>query len=142
MEYACVVCSPYFQTNMDALERVQHKFYKILEHDYTTLENELSLAPLSKHRDQFGAEFIFKLVHGKIDCPSLWDRIAFHLPYEGIRHQFTFQIPDHRTTYRANCPLDRSMSVINDSNFDIFNITLSHFKTILGNWDNVIFVLM
>ncbi|VEN38854.1 unnamed protein product [Callosobruchus maculatus] len=137
LEYCSVVWSPYYQIHSDTLERVQHKFLRycayrfnsgIINHQYHNLEQQLSLLPLSTRRDISGAVFIFKVTRGLIDSPELLTALKFNVPNQGLRQNATFIIPFHRTTYGLYNPLDRYCRIINDSDVDIFYITLPQLK--------------
>ncbi|XP_050517767.1 uncharacterized protein LOC126892301 [Diabrotica virgifera virgifera] len=138
LEYCLVVWSPYFQNSIDTLERVQHRFLRycayhvhtaIRNHDYSYIEQQLSLPPLKNRRDISGAIFI---IHGFIDCPNLLNHIKFNVPKQALRYHQVFNIPFHRTTYGIHNPLDRYMGLLNEFDYDIFNLTLSRFKRSLA----------
>ena len=142
LKYCSVVWSPYHQIHINSVERVQHKFlrhcaYKshiaIVDHDYGFIENHLALMPLASCRDVCGAMFIFKLVHGDIDCPQLLSYIRFNVPHQGLRHHVTFNVPFHRTFYGIHSLIDHYMGFLNKHpNIDIFNATISQVKRSLA----------
>lgn len=138
LEFSSVVWSPYFQNHIEHLERTQHKFLKvcayregmhILDHDYTFMEQHLSLPSLKHRRDFLGASFIFKVVNGMVDCPELLSVVGFNVPnYLALRHKNTFRVSFHRTTYAMYNPLDRYMSLLNGVNVDVFYSSLRQLK--------------
>uniref|UniRef100_A0A6P7GJH9 Uncharacterized protein LOC114343445 n=1 Tax=Diabrotica virgifera virgifera TaxID=50390 RepID=A0A6P7GJH9_DIAVI len=141
LEYCSVVWSPYHQIHIATIEKVQHKFLKycayktqtyIENHDYTGIEQRLSLAPLSVRRDISGGVFVFKIINGLIDCPSLLDSIRFNVPYPGLRYNVTFNTAFHRTSYGSNMPLDRYMCFLNGFDMDLFNISLGQLRRSLA----------
>lgn len=125
--------------------RVQHKFlrvcavksnFRISDHD--AIESQLNLPPSRERRNIFGLAFLFKIVNGIIECPSLLSGISLNVPYYfGLRYPLTFNIPFHRTSYGVNSPIDRYLSMLNNLNLDIFNMGLAKFKT---NCKNVMHV--
>ena len=91
LEYCSVVWNPYYITHIDKLENVQRKFLKHLCfkvdrcHPPRGLPQSLYLARFqlqSLHLRRFlsGITFLYKLLHGSIDCPSLLSLIYFKVP--------------------------------------------------------------
>ena len=142
LEYCSVVWSPYYCGHIDTLERIQHRFLRhcafrlhcvIVDHNYGPLEQQLALPQLRKRRDISGAIFVYRIIHYLINCPDLLCRIQFNIPRHGLRHQATFNIPFHRTSYGVCNPLDRYMGILNDcGTVDIFNVRLGQLRRSLA----------
>lgn len=145
IEYCSAVWSPFFQIHSDSLERIQHRFLRvcasrsnvgIIDHDYGPMERNLNLPPLSERRDLSGLIFLFKIISGGVDSPTLLSRIGLNVPYyHGLRNHLTFNTPFHRTAYGANGPINRYLGRLNNLNIDVFDMKLATFKR---NCKNVI----
>ncbi|CAG9839219.1 unnamed protein product [Diabrotica balteata] len=92
---------------MDARDgkQVLNKQYKHKNHDYFCTEQQLSLP--KNRRDMSGAMFIYKILHGFIDCPNLLSQINFNVPHQALQYHNVFNIPFHRTTYDHGKKLTR-----------------------------------
>ncbi|XP_072385507.1 uncharacterized protein [Diabrotica undecimpunctata] len=73
----------------------------------------------------------YKIIHGFIDRPNLLSQINFNVHHQALRYHNVFNIPFHRTTYGIHNSLDRYMGLLNDRDFDTFNITLTQLNFIL-----------
>lgn len=116
LEYASSVWSPHYIYLKLAVEKIQRRFLKFLSFkldgtypqrniDYVSLLERHGLQPLDYRREVQGARFIWKLVHGRIDCPFLLSMISFLVPRSSSRSTNTFSLPFPRTNILLSSPL-------------------------------------
>jgi hypothetical protein len=121
------------------LERVQNRFLRLIGvrmgFRYTEVPiNEVSfilgLLPLSDRRSLMDSVFLFKIVNGLLDCPTLLDKLEFHIPRQS-RHQQIFVRSHHSTAYHQHSTIPRLMRTGNNfcSHLNFFGCSASIFKT-------------
>ena len=141
LEYSTIIWNPFYANHISAIERVQHKFLRIINHklgigisdlDYDAIMSLLNLQSLEDRRNFFDIAFLSKLVNGKIDCPVLLGMINFRLPTHRTRSNNLFEIPFHNTNYGYANAIDRIQRSANRTShrFDIFHDSLETLKSI------------
>lgn len=140
LEYAVCVWSPYHTTQIIRMERVQRCFIRYALRrlpwtdpvnlpDYTGRCALIALETLATRRTNLQRLFIFDLVTGSIDCPSLLLNVSFYVPSRQLRVRDLLYVGRHRTSYGFHNPLDvcfRSFNCVRDL-FD-FNVSKTIFK--------------
>lgn len=120
LEYGSVVWGPYTVSDINQLERVQHRFLRIccfvlgipyLAHNYNNIANVLGLPSLAERRTTLSIKFIRGLITNHIDSPCLLSQVNFKVPLHVSCSQVTFHIPTANTNYLQNEPLRRIMSL-------------------------------
>lgn len=139
MEYCSVVWRPHYATHMLRLERVQKRFVWHLAFSegkskrlpsYRARLCHFKMQSLSMRRDITDALFVYKLLHNKIDCPSLVKLIRFRAPSRYPRNKITPLCPPLRkSVLGANSPIPRLCKIINDRSdiVDVHHDSINNF---------------
>jgi len=133
LEYNSVIWSPYKKYQIHCLENVQNRFIRFLafkcnviresHSPYQPLLNLFQIDCLSDRRKLIDLKFLFKLVNGYTDCPELLSCLNFNVPQRRTRSTNIFYICSQRTNYSLSSPINRIMSLANETNIDLFNFT-------------------
>ena len=123
LEYCSVIWSPYYDSHINSIERIQSKFLIALSRKvgmYTDLNYQskcdaLGLEPLFIRRFQLDLMFFYKLMSGKIDAPDLLGQVCLNVPCRNhnIRSNYLFKVPYYRTNYGFYSPLSRMLRLYN-----------------------------
>lgn len=142
IDYASVVWSPFYQSHIITLERVQNRFLRfcafklhirIEDHDYDNVRDILNLPTLESRRTFNGIIFIFKIINSIIDCPYLLESIGFNTPVRRLRNPELFHIDFHSRNYAQCSPINKALKALNSLDLDVFGSTLASFKRQLRN---------
>lgn len=146
LDYCSLIWSPIYECHSYSIESVQRRFLKYLVFmedgiypargaDHNLLLARYNEQPLKKRRDIQSVSFLFKLLHGIIDCPLLLEKIDFHVPHVRSRHQNAFRLKVARTNILYQCPIYNMCQNFNYlSNIcDIHSDSLNIIKTRLIN---------
>ena len=136
LEYCSVKWNPYYGVHKASLERVQHKFLRMVNYklginidnlNYDYLISHLKLNTLEQRRDYYDLSFLFKLISGKIVCPIILSRLNFRIPSHSTRFQDMFVVPHHSTNLGKTSAIDRIQTLANkhSTNFGL-SITTPH----------------
>lgn len=140
LEYAAPVWSPYYAAPTLSIERVQKKFIRFALRllpwndpnnlpDYSDRCKLISLELLSVRRVELQRLFVFDILTGTIDCPTLLEQIPFYVPPRQLRHVPMFVVPFHHSNYGYNNPIVsciRAFNVVSEE-FD-FDMSKTVFK--------------
>src|SRR5699024_10322531 len=118
LEYASLVWYPYYASHNAAIEKVQRRFLKYISFklddaypqrniEYNILLERHGISSLARRRELFSAKFGWKLIDGKIDCPTLLGGLNFHVPRFNARYNSTFLLPRARTNHLRRAPLTK-----------------------------------
>lgn len=148
LEFASVVWSPCYHIHIKRIEQVQEKFLKSLSFKFhypcTSYDSRLkhfNLTPLSLRRKLMDLTFLYKILNGKIICPSLLCRIPFTVRSHGLLRSLRplrnrnklFILPNYNKNYTRNSYMYRTLHLYNSelsaSNIDPFNDTIDVFKS-------------
>lgn len=134
IEYASVVWSPYYQSHVNRLERVQRRFLKYLSFKldarYPEIgipERELlrrhSVCSLEDRRTVSQLKFLHNILHNKVDCSDILNQLNFLVSRAAARQADTFYVPTPRTNICKFSPISRMCNAYNahQERFDIFN---------------------
>lgn len=141
LEYASVVWSPYYQCDIDRLEKIQKKFLmtchfrnggRRLDYSYTSMSRQLSLAPLKLRRHNSDMCFLYKLVNGMVSCGFLSEQLVVH-PGSRTRQRVFFRLGFHATNYAFYSPFARICRDFNNSNLQLHHTSLNSFRRALPN---------
>jgi len=122
LEYATPIWNPYYEVHINSLEKIQHKFLRIINFklnipledlDYNSLMSRLNLQLLSDRRKYFDLIFLFKILNGSIQCPELFNFLNFKIPSFNCRSKDRFVHAYHRVNYTKNNTIDRIQSIGN-----------------------------
>ena len=95
VEYASVIWSPRHKQYANLIERVQHKSLRLAmrasgcpmqfsDHDYSPALLKIRLSILSDRRMCSDILFLYKVLHGQINCQELVALINFHAPQRSL----------------------------------------------------------
>lgn len=139
LEYCCIVWSPYYQTHIKRIERVQGKFVNFLLYKLGIDKNQfshqdrlqmLNIDSLEMRRIFLTLMFGFKIVTNNVNCPELLALINIRVPSRDTRLNSMYTINRSRTDVGKNSVMNRIMHLFNThipTNFD-FNCTPITFK--------------
>lgn len=120
LEYVCPIWSPFYAIHKNRIENIQHKFIKHLnfkfrkgKSEYKSNCREFKLLTLEERRIALEMGFLFDVLHGRLDCPELLERLAFCVPTKRTRHTNLFAVPYHTTNYGQNAVLTRILNSYN-----------------------------
>lgn len=140
LEYAAIVWSPYYKIHIHHLEQIQRKFLKFLSFrldgvypaigvPHSDLLGRFSIPSLETRRSFSELIFLYKLIHGLYNCPSLLARLNFHAPTVRTRQKNLLSLPIPRTTLQKFSPLYRICTRCNvNSSIDLFACSLASIK--------------
>lgn len=150
LEYASVIWSPYYDRYVKSIESVQRRFLKFLAYktdgqypprgfDHCRLLRRFGFQPLECRRLAASAGFLHKLVHNKIDCADIFDRVQLNPNRPGcaLRSQRLFYLPDAHTNVMLKSPLYvmcRVGNMVNTSH-NFFEISLAALIRLISNRD-------
>ena len=150
LEYSAPVWSPYFQCNIDLLERVQKRFLRFIEFkmgivhvrgEYTNILSLIQLQTLQKRRIYIDLCTLHKIINKQIFSEYSISLIQFYQPSNDriTRHMPTFKIPYKSTRCGQNLGLARLLREANEyTTPQSFSLSLPMFKnrmwTILSYW--------
>lgn len=141
LDFGSVVWNPYFQVQINRIERLQKTFVKSLNYrrniknvSYETSLKEYNLLSLQNRRKMFDLVSLYKILNNEIDSSELLGRIRFisrvRLPMRSSRKRPLFVPPPFTKLYTRNSFIYRSTNMYNEtfSNIDLFDTTLSKYK--------------
>jgi hypothetical protein len=116
MEYAAVVWSPIYNVYVEMIENIQRKFCKaatyLTEGYYPVrgcsqilLLKKFNLISLKQRRCCSFVMYMYKLIHGQIDCADLLRNVNFRVPRLTSRVRDTFLLPYARTNKLIASPI-------------------------------------
>lgn len=116
LEYCSVVWSPYYVCYKILIERVQRKFLKYLSFRedgtypergvaYEILTSRFNIQTLHFRRHCASISFLYKLLHGGIDCSALLSQINYYVPGFNSRSTAVFYCSRARTNLCLKSPL-------------------------------------
>lgn len=141
LEFSSVVWNSIGRTHQESIENVQKRFFRIfydryvgrtVYFEYKRLLERYNCSTLSARRRDRDLEFLFKCLHGVIDCPDLTSAINIHVPRRVLRTSLSFYV----NQFFQTCPMTRIQTLYNtfdDSCIDIFNPSFAVFKFSLTN---------
>jgi hypothetical protein len=147
LEYASVVWSTGYKSQIEDLEKIQRRLLKYLSFkvDGTYPENghpqhdllcRWNVDSLLHRRVCHSLIFLHRLINNVFDCPELLGKINFHVPRMASRNQLTFYMDTPRTNTQKFSPL---FMMCHNSNklpsLDIFNCTIRDIKGMCFNTD-------
>lgn len=141
LEYADIVWSPLYSVHIQSLEGIQRRLMKYIcfrqDGIYPPvgtpnqiLLSRLGFDSLDARRLKHMIIFLYKIIHGQIDCQEILHSLSFKLPRHNARHQLTFVLPTPRTNVLKHAPLYQLCDGYNkiQNLIDIFNCSLSSIK--------------
>jgi Reverse transcriptase (RNA-dependent DNA polymerase) len=138
LEYAVCIWSPYYDLYINSIESVQNRFLRICAYkigfqpgcySLSDVRNILNLHTLESRRSQADLCFLFRLLSGMINCPSLLQSINFRWKQRETRDdRAVFSLMNHRTNYAFNCPLSRILRLANTVDLNLFGNSFSSFR--------------
>lgn len=104
LEYAGPVWSPYYESHIHLLERVQKKFLWYVRFRYPN--NAFELPTLKDRRSTADMVFLSKLLAGGVDCSRLLGLVGLD-GHRRLRNEKTFFVTNCNTNYSFYLPLNR-----------------------------------
>lgn len=134
LDYCSILWSPMYNIHIKAIERVQHKFLKIIafkfqieiiDHDYLPIRAQFNILDLKTRRKIHDLLFLQKILTNNIHAPELLSLINFRINFKNTRNKLLFKLKKYRTNIGENSPLNRMQLEWNvasdeDLNIDIF----------------------
>lgn len=143
LEYCSPAWNPVYAVHSDRIERVQKRFLYHLSYSqnlckslrsYSARLNHFRMESLKTRRVRADLIFVFKLMHGIIDCPELLQRISLNVPKVSARviRDAPFTLPICRTNVGDHAPINRIMALYNTlkHSIDIYHTTIHLLKII------------
>ena len=136
LEYASTVWNPYYKKNIDYIENIQKKFFKILNYkfnlnmnNYVDMLKHFNMLSLESRRTQTDMVFLFKLLNNMIYAPSIISMLQFSVNLK-TRSTNLFVLYKNNTKNNDNSPINRIMSSYNSTfaHIDMFYLSLYMFK--------------
>jgi hypothetical protein len=109
LTYACIVWNPTQQYLINELERVQRNFIRYIcfkfsidrdKYTYESLCTQFKIPTLHQFRLSLSLNFLYNLIHNKVQCPELLNYISIYIPQVTTRNLTIFGIPRVRTDYK------------------------------------------
>lgn len=125
LEYASVVWSPYYQNYSDKIESIQKKFLiyalrRTVRRDesfrlpsYESRCESIKIESLSRRRFNLAAMFVFDILNGRVDSPSLRSKLRINIPARALRNNEYLVIESHRVNYGLYEPINHISRVFN-----------------------------
>lgn len=124
LEYAAPAWSPYLSTYMSRLEAVQKRFLMIalgrqrLPESYALSPYVdrlavLRLDAIADHHKLACVTLVYDSLMGRLECPKLRSLITVNTNRRGRRSRYLYT-SQHTTSYGANEPVNRCMTLFND----------------------------
>ncbi|KAL1446041.1 hypothetical protein WDU94_012207 [Cyamophila willieti] len=122
LEYSAVIWSPMYNVHIDAFEKVQRVFLRMLSYKSNELENNaradnimshFNIQTLKHRRDVAQILFIVKLVLDKINCPAILSKLKFRSNEKNTRDRSVFDLYNYRTNIGENSPINKAMKLCN-----------------------------
>lgn len=146
LDFGCNVWSPYYQDDINNIEKVQKKFINILNYrnnvsnlSYDDSLKRYKMLSLQNRRTQFDISLLHKIINSLIDCPTLLSKINFitkaRLPVRSSRRLDILVPPRLRKNYTCNNFFYRCLVNYNKNyaDVDIFSNSLKSTKNIVFN---------
>jgi hypothetical protein len=141
LEYCSIIWSPYYIKYVQIIEKVQHKFLRIIAYkfhlngingDLNELMECINLTSLHLRRKQSAIIFLYCILNNHVNSSTLLSLVSLRVPSISSRSTSLFTIPFLRNNYSFFLPLFRAMRDSNaNSNLDFFATPLHVFKTIV-----------
>jgi hypothetical protein len=135
LSYGCVLWNPSQHYLVNELERVQRHLIRYLCfkcglkrdcYTYEELCQKFEIPTLQQYRISLGLNFLYNLIHNKIQCSELLKQLRIHVPSVSIRNNSVFAIPAARTDYKKRLWHYSLTSYCNEKNLNPF--------TTYSNW--------
>lgn len=135
LEYSAVVWAPYYNNEINRIERVQRKFIRFaLRHlrwrnpltlpSYESRCQLINLEPLSARRNVAKVCFVGDLLQGNIDCPDLLGMLHINTRRRSLRSHPFLNLPPANTNYSLHEPV-RDMSRLFNTCYFVFDFNVS-----------------
>ena len=137
-----MIWSPRHKQCVNLIKRVQHKFLRLAmratgslmrvnDHDYSLALLKTRLSTLEDHRVCSDLLFLYKVIHGQINCQDLVASICLHAPQRSRRPRplFASSVPAY-FHYTAD-PINRAVYEFNQcpADMDLFSVSLASFRS-------------
>ncbi|KAJ3643854.1 hypothetical protein Zmor_026539 [Zophobas morio] len=144
LEYCSLAWFPYYQYQINNLEKVQRRFLKYLYVKQERVWPERNVAQkllldkfhfncLFSRRIMHAITFIYKLINNLVKCGEFLAQVKFHVPRINSRFAITLYVKTPRTNIGRKAPLYVISYYLNKiekfGEFDIFNSKLRDIKT-------------
>lgn len=140
MEYASQVWDPFCDVHIRRIESVQRRFLRfalrglpwnnpLMLPPYEDRLRLLPLESLESRRRNSKIVFVFKILSGVVESPSLLGNFGFSIPTRSTRNYSPLHLRSHRTNYGYNEPITSMSRLFNASYYNIdFNLSVSQVK--------------
>lgn len=139
LEYGTIVWSPFTNTLINRVERVQHKFCKFLSFFMSTsdsvytvedIRKKFKINKLAARRQIADLTFFYKAMNGLIDSPEVRNSFEFIANRPRLRHNRLVETIKSYKNYVINGPNNRIANLVNNLHTEVnfFDGTLSSFR--------------
>ena len=131
---------PYYGAYKASLERVQHKFLRMVNYklginidnlNYDYLISHLKVNTLEQRRDYHDISFHLKLTSRKIVFPKILSRLNFRIPSHNTKSQDMFVVPHHSTNFGKTNDRIQTLANKHSTNLDLSTTTPHQLKKII-----------
>ena len=142
LEYASVIWAPRWEKYRTQLERVQHRFLRLLayktgqplarfDHNYGPVMSRANIRSLEHRRRVTDLAFLYRILNGMVDNPRVLALVNFNVPVRASRHTLLFKSQDYSSWVGHVDPLHRLSGLANryHGDIDFFADTFSSFKS-------------
>jgi hypothetical protein len=141
LEYACLVWNPFYQCHVTSIEAVQRKFLIYLHfkvfgvfplvgtHNHI-LREQFNFLSSANRRKIIILLFLHKLIHYRIDCADLLQRLCFCIPRVNNRNVLPLYAAMPRSNTLLRAPIQSMSNLYNAvcKDFDIYYVSGCYFR--------------
>ena len=99
LEYSSTVWDPFYQKDIDRLERVQRRAARFVLNDYkplssvTSMVSQLGWKPLAERRREHRLSLLYKIINGLVAIPAVYTHLHFNTRNIRISHSKSLKLP-------------------------------------------------
>ena len=131
LEYAVLIWYPRCNAHVFDVDRILRRFTKFLSYkidkvypaqgcSMDSLLQRHNIQDLAVRRERICAKFLYNLIHFRIDCSELLNKIPFNIPRHNNRNNSTFYLPKSKSNVMKYSPLFIMCNAAEDTFNDIF----------------------
>lgn len=124
LEYCSAVWNPSYNNGVERVESVQHRFLRFALRrlpwrdpfrlpSYESRCQLIGLETLSTRRDAARALLVADTLQGRIDCPTILEKIDLNVRPRALRNSLMLRLPFRRTNYGMNGAINGLQRVFN-----------------------------
>lgn len=148
LEYCCIIWDPYYQSDIDRLERVQKKIVNFIlfklhidktNYSYEARLQLLGITSLKVRRFKIIQKFGFNIINNKIDCIEILQLFNFRVPRFSTRNNDLFYADNFHSNYSSHSPVAKVTSALNNlpANIDVNFCSFTNFLKCISVCNNL-----